>query len=325
VSEVESAAFAGTRHEITGRLVVRRVLDANTQNPLFPVWRYHPFVTNNPEPVADADLTHRRHAICETVWFDLIDGPWAHQPSGSFAANAAWTILAAITHNLLRAAGTLTSTARYAVARGATLRSHLVNVPGPPRPASAPARAAPTRALAPGQRLAAPLASGLRDLTVAHPAGVRPHASQPHPTRRASKPRARWTPSQQIRHTIHTRSFHKRRTDHPKLIHGSRLRRRPAGRGSSCGNAAVSTTGSLHEPQRCSCRFGRRTGAGRYGPQGVVPEVPSLHGESADGQSTLDGGRIDSRLRMNLGDLLRYSAKAGSSDLCTTLVLLAVR
>jgi hypothetical protein len=129
VSEVESAAFAGTRHEITGRLVVRRVLDANTQNPLFPVWRYHPFVTNNPEPVADADLTHRRHAICETVWSDLIDGPWAHQPSGSFAANAAWTILAAITHKLLRAAGTLTSTARYAVARGATLRSHLVNVP----------------------------------------------------------------------------------------------------------------------------------------------------------------------------------------------------
>jgi hypothetical protein len=129
VSEVEFTAFAGTRHEITGRLVVRRVLDANTQDPLFPVWRYHPFFTNNPEPVADADLTHRRHAICETVWSDLIDGPWAHQPSGSFAANAAWTILAAITHNLLRAAGTLTSTARYAVARGATLRSHLVNVP----------------------------------------------------------------------------------------------------------------------------------------------------------------------------------------------------
>jgi hypothetical protein len=129
VSEVGFTAFAGTRHEITGRLVVRRVLDANTQDPLFPVWRYHPFFTNNPEPVAEADLTHRRHAICETVWSDLIDGPWAHQPSGSFAANAAWTILAAITHNLLRAAGTLTSTARYAVARGATLRSHLVNVP----------------------------------------------------------------------------------------------------------------------------------------------------------------------------------------------------
>ena len=128
VSEVEYTAFADTRYEITGWLVVRRVLDANTQDPLFPVWRYHPFFTNNTEPVAQADISHRAHAVCETVWSDLIDGPWAHQPSGSFAANAAWAVLAAITHNLLRAAGTLTDTARYAVARGATLRTHLVHV-----------------------------------------------------------------------------------------------------------------------------------------------------------------------------------------------------
>jgi hypothetical protein len=60
---------------------------------------------------------------------DLIDGPWAHQPSGSFAAKAACTMLSAITHNLLRAAGTITGTARYPVARGATLRRDLVNVP----------------------------------------------------------------------------------------------------------------------------------------------------------------------------------------------------
>jgi len=50
-------------------------------------------------------------------------------PSGWFAANAAWCIPAAICHNLLRAAGTLTATARYPVARGATLRTHLVNLP----------------------------------------------------------------------------------------------------------------------------------------------------------------------------------------------------
>lgn len=37
-------------------------------------------------------------------------------------------ICAAITHNLLRAAGTLTS-ARHAVAGGATLRRHIVAVP----------------------------------------------------------------------------------------------------------------------------------------------------------------------------------------------------
>jgi hypothetical protein len=128
VSEVEYTAFADTPYEITATLVVRRVLDANTQDPLFPVWRYHPFFTNNTEPVTQADITHRDHAVCETVWSDLIDGPWAHQPSGSFAANAAWAVLAAITHNLLRAAGTLTHTARYAAARGATLRTHLINV-----------------------------------------------------------------------------------------------------------------------------------------------------------------------------------------------------
>ena len=129
VAEVEYTAFAGTRYEITGRLVVRRVVDANTQDPLFPVWRHHPFFTNNTEPAPQADITHRAHAICETVWSDLIDGAWAHQPSGSFPANAAWTMLAAICHNLLRAAGTLTGDARYAAARGATLREHLINVP----------------------------------------------------------------------------------------------------------------------------------------------------------------------------------------------------
>jgi hypothetical protein len=129
VAEVPYTAFADTRHRITGRLIVRRVLDANTQDPLFPVWRYHPFFTNTTEPTTDADITHRGYAICETVWSDLIDGPWAHQPSGSFPANAAWTLLAAICHNLLRAACTLTARARYTVARGATLRTHLINVP----------------------------------------------------------------------------------------------------------------------------------------------------------------------------------------------------
>jgi hypothetical protein len=129
VAEVQYTAFADNQHRITGRLIVRRVLDANTQDPLFPVWRYHPFFTNTTEPVDQADITHRRHAICETVWSDLIDGPWAHQPSGIFAANTAWCILAAICHNLLRAAGTLTGTARYTVARGATLRTHLINIP----------------------------------------------------------------------------------------------------------------------------------------------------------------------------------------------------
>ena len=48
--------------------------------------------------------------------------------SGLFAANCAWLACAVIAHNLLRAAGTLAGGA-HAVARGATLRRDLVNVP----------------------------------------------------------------------------------------------------------------------------------------------------------------------------------------------------
>lgn len=50
------------------------------------VWRYHPFFTKSTEPTAAADITHRRHAITETVFADLIDGPLAHLPSGSLFA-----------------------------------------------------------------------------------------------------------------------------------------------------------------------------------------------------------------------------------------------
>ena len=128
VAEVQFTAFASTPAPVTARLIVRRVRDRARGDALFPIWRHHPFLTNNTESTADADITHRRHAIIETVFADLIDGPLAHQPSGRFAANGAWAICAAITHNLLRAAGTLTSRA-HAVARGATLRRQLVAVP----------------------------------------------------------------------------------------------------------------------------------------------------------------------------------------------------
>lgn len=113
---------------VTARLVVRRVKDARYPDALFPVWRYHPFFTNSTLPTDQADITHRKHAIVETTFADLIAGPLAHIPSGLFAANCAWLACAVIAHNLLRAAGTLAG-GEHAVARGATLRSHLVNTP----------------------------------------------------------------------------------------------------------------------------------------------------------------------------------------------------
>lgn len=128
VAEVAFTAFASTKHPVTARLVVRRVRDQNKLDELFPVWRYHPFFTNSLESTTAADLTHRRHAVIETVFADLIDGPLAHLPSGRFASNHAWALCAAMTHNLLRAADTLDPT-KPAVARGATLRRQIIHVP----------------------------------------------------------------------------------------------------------------------------------------------------------------------------------------------------
>jgi hypothetical protein len=128
VAETPYTLRLGSGRTLTARLIVRRVKDARYPDALFPVWRYHPFVTNSDLPTAAADITHRRHAIVETTFADLIDGPLAHIPSGLFAANCAWLACAAIAHNLLRAAGTLAGGA-HAAARGATLRRDVVNVP----------------------------------------------------------------------------------------------------------------------------------------------------------------------------------------------------
>lgn len=128
VAEIPYTAFASKPDRITARLIVRRVRDAARQDELFPVWRYHPFFTDSAEPIDDADITHSRHAIIETIFADLIDGPLAHMPSGRFGANSAWVLCAAIAHNLLRAAGTLADP-RLGKARGATLRRKIIAVP----------------------------------------------------------------------------------------------------------------------------------------------------------------------------------------------------
>jgi hypothetical protein len=132
VAETVYTAFESSTHKVTARLVVRRVRERNPAPPgqeeLFPVWRYHAFLTDTDLPTVAADLTHRGHAIIEQLFADLIDGPLAHLPSGRFAANAAWLTLAAMAHNLLRAAGCLTG-AWHAKARAATIRRHLINIP----------------------------------------------------------------------------------------------------------------------------------------------------------------------------------------------------
>ena len=89
VAETGYTAFAGTKHAYTARLVVRRVRDRRReQNELFPVWRYHPFFTDTAFSTVDADITHRAHAVVETVFCDLIDGPLAHLPSVIWSRSA---------------------------------------------------------------------------------------------------------------------------------------------------------------------------------------------------------------------------------------------
>ena len=146
-------AFASTPHPVTARLIVRRVRDRARLEELFPVWRHHPFFTNSLEPVPAADITHRRHAIIETVFADLIDGPLAHLPSGRFAANSAWTLVRG-DHPQPAPRCRHDGRPRPGRSTGCDAAPHPHQRPRPDRPTPRPARAAPARALALGQALA---------------------------------------------------------------------------------------------------------------------------------------------------------------------------
>lgn len=84
------------------RLIVRRVRTLAAQQELFPDWQHFPFVTNRDEEIALVEAEHRAHAVIEQVIRDLKEQALAHFPSGQFNANAAWTVIAALAHNLLR-------------------------------------------------------------------------------------------------------------------------------------------------------------------------------------------------------------------------------
>jgi hypothetical protein len=138
VAEIAFTAFAGQKKadRVPGRLVVRRIPDLNPrstdgQETLFDTWRFHAFFTTTDPEVLDtvaADKTHRGHAVIEQVHADLKNSALAHLPSGKFAANAAWLVLAVIAFNLTRAAATLTGP-RLARATTATVRRKLITVP----------------------------------------------------------------------------------------------------------------------------------------------------------------------------------------------------
>jgi len=84
------------------RLIVRRTRLVGTQAQLWPDWRHFAFITNRSEEITLVESEHRDHAVVEQVIADLKDQALAHFPSGEFNANGAWTVLAALAHNLLR-------------------------------------------------------------------------------------------------------------------------------------------------------------------------------------------------------------------------------
>ena len=111
------------------RLIVRRTRLIGAQAELWPDWRHFCFLTNRTEDIEVVEAEHRDHAVVEQVIADLKAQALAHFPSGDYDANSAWTVLAAIAHNLLRwtqLLGLPQTTTRAAH----TLRRRLLSVPG---------------------------------------------------------------------------------------------------------------------------------------------------------------------------------------------------
>lgn len=100
-------ASRGEIHPV--RMIVRRtpITDAQARNrgqdPLFPIYDYHPMITDRMGDLVEVEADHRRHAEVELTIRDLKhDMALNHFPTKSFGGNAAWLILNTIAHNLTR-------------------------------------------------------------------------------------------------------------------------------------------------------------------------------------------------------------------------------
>ena len=112
----------------TFRLIVRRTRLVGKQAELWPDWRHHCFATNRTVPLLVVDVDHRDHATIELAIRDLKDQALAHFPSAHMHANSAWTVIAALSHNLGRwttQIGLPTRPVQTARAR----RRHLLQIP----------------------------------------------------------------------------------------------------------------------------------------------------------------------------------------------------
>jgi hypothetical protein len=112
------------------RLIVRRVRLTGAQAQLFPTWRHYAALTNRTEPLAVVEAEHRDHASVELEIRDLVDHAPAHAPSGQFNANAAWTVITAIAHNLHRWTELLRLPDTTTPRRARTHRRRMLAMPG---------------------------------------------------------------------------------------------------------------------------------------------------------------------------------------------------
>jgi len=122
-AQIAETTYAGRR------LVVRRTRLVGKQAELWPDWRHFCLITNRSDELELVEAEHRDHAVVEQVIADLKDQALAHFPSGDYDANSAWTVIAALAHNLLRwtqLLGLPDTTVRAA----RTLRRRLLSVPG---------------------------------------------------------------------------------------------------------------------------------------------------------------------------------------------------
>jgi hypothetical protein len=110
------------------RLIVRRTRLLGAQAELWPDWRHFAFLTNRTEPIALVESEHRQHAVVELAIRDLKDQALADFPSGKYMANAAWTVIAALAHNLLRWTH-LIALPGHTVRTARTLRRRLLTIP----------------------------------------------------------------------------------------------------------------------------------------------------------------------------------------------------
>jgi Transposase DDE domain group 1 len=124
LAEVAETTYNGDR------LIVRRTRLVGRQARLWPEWRHHAFVTDRAGTTVALDADHRNHAVVELAIRDLKEGAgWNHSPSGKFLANAAWIVIGALAHNLLRWVAALGLHHRGPIV-AKTIRRRLITIPG---------------------------------------------------------------------------------------------------------------------------------------------------------------------------------------------------